>query len=288
MPTRRNSALVRWLLAGFAAILLAAGGLMWWWQTQSEPEPEPQSPAPAAEAPPAAPTPAEPQAEHPIEPRVEHPIEQADRQSPAVRQVPEPLPSLDQSDRLVRQTLTGLVDRRAVPQFLRLDDVVRHLVVTIDNLPNAKAPVRLWPVNPAPGHFVADGEGETAMLSANNARRYLPFVQFVESVDTGKAVALYVELYPLFQRAYAELGYPDRYFNDRLIEVIDHLLDTPDVTGPVELFRPGVMYEYADPDLEVRSAGQKILIRMGSENAARLKAKLRELRRQLTGAAVKK
>jgi hypothetical protein len=60
------------------------------------------------------------------------------------------------------------------------------------------------------------------------------------------------------------------------------------MTGPVELFRPGVMYEYADPDLEVRSAGQKILIRMGSENAARLKAKLREIRRQLTGAAVKK
>jgi hypothetical protein len=36
-------------------------------------------------------------------------------------------------------------------------------------------------------------------------------------VDTRKAVALYVDLYPLFQGAYAELGYPNRYFNDRLI-----------------------------------------------------------------------
>jgi len=109
----------------------------------------------------------------------------------------------------------------------------------------------------------------------------------------GKLVALYARLYPLCQRAYGELGYPNRYFNDRLIDVIDHLLATPevkgpiklvppDVKGPVKLERPWVMYEFADPELEARSAGQKILIRMGAGNAARVKAKLRDIRRQLT------
>ena len=42
------------------------------------------------------------------------------------------------------------------------------------------------------------------------------------------------------------------------------------------------MYQFADPELEARSAGQKIMIRMGSENAARIKAKLQEVRRELT------
>jgi Protein of unknown function (DUF3014) len=42
------------------------------------------------------------------------------------------------------------------------------------------------------------------------------------------------------------------------------------------------MYEFADPALEARSAGQKIMIRMGSENAAKVKAKLREIRREVT------
>jgi hypothetical protein len=42
-----------------------------------------------------------------------------------------------------------------------------------------------------------------------------------------------------------------------------------------------VFYEYADPSLEQLSAGQKLLIRMGSENAAALKLKLRELRREV-------
>ena len=89
--------------------------------------------------------------------------------------------------------------------------------------------------------------------------------------------------YPLFQQAYRELGYPDGYFNGiRLIVVIDHLLETPDVIEPVALTQPNVMYEYADPELESRSAGQKIMMRMGSENAARVRAKLREIRAVLT------
>ena len=42
-----------------------------------------------------------------------------------------------------------------------------------------------------------------------------------------------------------------------------------------------MLYEFADPALEQRSAGQKIMLRMGSENAARVKSKLREIRREL-------
>ena len=41
------------------------------------------------------------------------------------------------------------------------------------------------------------------------------------------------------------------------------------------------MYEYADPDLESRSAGQKLLIRMGPANARIIKAKLREFRAEI-------
>ena len=63
-----------------------------------------------------------------------------------------------------------------------------------------------------------------------------------------------------------------------MIEVIDHLLETPEIPGPVALTRPGVLYEYADPGIESRSAGQKALIRMGGENANAIKTKLRELR----------
>ena len=100
----------------------------------------------------------------------------------------------------------------------------------------------------------------------------------MEQADTQKLVQTYVRLYPLFQKSYEELGYPKGYFNDRLVEVIDHLLATPDVPAPIALVQPKVLYEFADPALESRSAGQKMLMRMGPVNESRVKAKLRDIR----------
>jgi len=103
-------------------------------------------------------------------------------------------------------------------------------------------------------------------------------VKLIEAVDVDKLKAFYFKYYPLFQQAYQELGYPKQHFNDRLIAVIDHLLEAPELKAPVALLRPKVLYLYADPDLEKRSAGQKILMRMGAENALRVKSKLKAIR----------
>jgi hypothetical protein len=122
------------------------------------------------------------------------------------------------------------------------------------------------------------------------------FVRFVEGIDTPRAVALYRQHYTRFQESYADLGYPRGYFNDRLVEVIDHLLATPElsatprvrlteVKGPQPMTQPWLHYEYADPALESLSSGQKILIRMGPDNARRLKAKLAEFRRLVAAGA---
>jgi hypothetical protein len=91
----------------------------------------------------------------------------------------------------------------------------------------------------------------------------------------------------LFQQSYQNLGYPNGYFNDRLVEVIDVMLATPESKGPIKLVRPNVMYTFADPALEARPAGQKLLIRMGPENAQAIKAKLTELRSVITAGPLK-
>jgi len=106
-------------------------------------------------------------------------------------------------------------------------------------------------------------------------------VGIAEAIDAKKLVGVYVRLYPLFQQAYEELGYPGKYFNDRLIVVLDNLLDAPDIKEPVRLVQPKVFYLFADPDLEGRSIGQRILMRTGSKNEAIIKTKLREIRQEL-------
>ena len=101
-------------------------------------------------------------------------------------------------------------------------------------------------------------------------------------MDSEALVAAYVQYYPLFQEAFQELGYPSGYFNDRLVEVIDHLLATPDIDEPILLHKPKVVYQYSDPQLELLSAGQKIMLRIGSDNAVIIKQKLAEIRQAVS------
>jgi Protein of unknown function (DUF3014) len=190
-----------------------------------------------------------------------------------------PLPALADSDPSVEQSLTQVfgptLDRYLVPK-----DIVRHVVVTSDNLPRKKNAVQMWPVKPLGGELKTS-TGNELTLNEANYERYKPLVKLATTADTKQLVAMYKRFYPLFQQAYVDLGYPEGYFNNRLVEVIDHLLETPEVEGQVKLVQPGVFYEFADPSLESRSSGQKLLMRMGRDNAAAVKLKLRELRREI-------
>ncbi|WP_428419804.1 DUF3014 domain-containing protein [Methylibium sp.] len=266
------------------AFAVAVGGLVYWRNRVPSQVPAVVPPPAEVAAPPEA-------ASAPAEPAIRHPIPASapeDTGSAA-------LPALAQSDPVVRSALVELFGRQSVLSFLQLDGFARRVVATVDNLARPHAAPRLWPVNPMPGRFSVEPGAGGEVIGASNAARYAAFVSFAEATDTGRAVALYVRLYPLFQQAYQELGYPRGYFNDRLVDVIDHLLQTPEpagplavvlteVKGPVQPSRPWVRYEFADPTLEARSAGQKMLLRMGPQQRQGLKAKLVEIRAQITRA----
>jgi Protein of unknown function (DUF3014). len=89
------------------------------------------------------------------------------------------------------------------------------------------------------------------------------------AISPQRAAQLYVQLYPLCEQAWRELGHPKSAFNDRLLAVIANLLQAPEPQGAVLLRQPKVLYTYADPALEAAPAGQKILMRMGLETSAR-------------------
>src|SRR5581483_7038741 len=191
------------------------------------------------------------------------------------------LPSLNQSDQVVRDSLAGLLGQKPFEQFVVPENIVRHIVVTIDNLPRKKVAVDLRPIKPTPGEALVASQGDVTTLAVANYARYAPFIHVVETTDPKTLATVYFHLYPLFQQAYEDLGYPGRFFNDRLVEVIDHLLAAPEPQGPIDLVQPKVFYQFADQKLEDLSAGQKLLIRMGPANERSLKAKLRDLRAEL-------
>ena len=245
------------------AALAAIGAATWFFWPRGLPPPPPQSAPAQAVAPSVAQGP-------------RHPIEAVAEQ---------PLPPLKESDPAILEALARVLGSPALQKFFNLESIVRNTVATIDNLPRETYAQRLNPMQPIEGAFRVTGREATLAIAPGNEARYGAFVKMVEGMDAATAVESYRRLYPLFQEAYVELGYPNGYFNDRLVEVIDHLLATPEVAGPIPLVTPHVLYEYANPELEELSAGRKALLRTGPENARRLKAKLREIRALLVAPA---
>jgi hypothetical protein len=251
-----------WLAGAVAAAAIAAGG--WYWYSGRA--------HPAAEGPPVRH--AAPQPEANTAPEISHPIPGESAGSAA-------LPALNDSDPVVTDSLVGVFGRAPVERFLVPQSIVRHIVVTVDNLPRRKVAVELRPVKPTAGQTAVTGQADMTTLSEANFDRYTALAKVVQGTDVKALAVVYERLYPLFQQAYEDLGYPGKYFNDRLVEVIDHLLQTPEVPAPIPLLQPKVFWEYADPSLENRSAGQKLLIRMGPQNARIIKARLREFRAEI-------
>lgn len=187
----------------------------------------------------------------------------------------------EENEESVRSVLSRLFDLKNPERFFLTDNFIQRFVATVDSLPKKELPLRILPVRPVPGQFLVKKDGQTLSIHPDNAQRYLPYLRLLEGLDLKSATEIYVRSYPRFQEAYRNLGYPQGYFNDRFIEVIGHLLETPDPAAPIDLVRPVVFYDYADPALQERSAGQKMLMRTGPENAARIKARLTEWRSAL-------
>jgi hypothetical protein len=251
------------LIAATVAVILGGGFAAYFHWPHTQPRPGPTA---AQAAPPSA-------IIAPPKPEVRQVIAEPPRHTP--------LPKLSASDNFVFDALANLIANKSLMKFFHADRIVHNITATIDSLTYRRVPMSVLPVEPAPDKFLATAADDGLTISAKNAKRYVPYVEIAEAIDPKKLVELYVRLYPLFQQSYEDLGYPKKYFNDRLIAVLDNLLDAPDIKGAVKLVQPGVFYKYADPDLEGRSIGQRILVRSGSHNEAKIKSKLRAIRQEL-------
>jgi hypothetical protein len=260
------------------ALLVVAAGVAWYLSYRKDVERVEQV---EVLSPP--PLPAEPEpVRHPVE---DIPVPQPEPEPLEPEPEPEPLPPLAESDPEVRGQLEQLFGATAVERYLAPDFLISRAVATIDALTARRLAQPMLPIQPVPGRFKVLGEGDEAVISPENAPRYQPWVDLFQAVDTDTLVSAYLRYYPLFQEAYEEQGYPNRYFNDRLIEVLDHLLETPRPAGLVPVRQNEAVYEFVDEDLEALSAGQKALIRLGPDNQREVMERLRDFRAAIAGGA---
>ncbi len=166
-----------------AVVVLAAGS---WYYLQSRHPAIPTAPATSPLPPPA----------EPAEPAIQHPVPQGEAAAPT------PLPSLADSDAAMADALGQLAGASAVKDYLLPESIVRHIVVTVDNLPRQKAAVQKRPTGAVAGSFMADGDELHATIDPQNFTRSQHWVAVLGKLNTRQLAALSVRFYPLFQQAY--------------------------------------------------------------------------------------
>src|SRR5271163_97410 len=146
-------------IIGVAAAVVAVAAGTWYYLHTRQALPQ----VPAAVQPPAA-------AEAPAEPAIQHPVPLAEGDSGSNT----PLPALADSDAALSDALVKAAGASAVKDYLLPENIIRHLVVTIDNLPRQKVAVDKRPTSPVAGTFVANGDEVHATLDPKNFARYEP------------------------------------------------------------------------------------------------------------------
>ena len=177
--------------------------------------------------------------------------------------------------------LTNSLDSQTASKLLLMENFIQKFVVTIDNLPNKRLPRAHLPIKAPGGKFLVAGTPEAPQISSKNYQRYNKYVTLVELINPDSAVKFYTYFYPLFQTAYEQLGYKNAYFNDRLVYVINHLLEMPNPPDPILLAQPAILFTYVDPNLENLSSGQKMLLRLGQEQRMKVHRILQKYRDKL-------
>jgi hypothetical protein len=235
-----------------------------WYSLLREPDPVHETPPPTLVLKPAV-------EEAPADPWPSDPVQEDIAEPP-----PPPLPPLDESDEPIKQELAVIAGSEPLVQYLVKDQVISRLVATIDALDGRQVPPLVNPIRSPEGKFVVGTEGDRYLVNEDNATRYDAYVELLQQMNTTMLASVYRHYYPLFQQAWEDNG-GEGLFNDRLLGIIDHLAQAPDVKGVIYLLKPEAVYLYEDPALEALTAGQKILLRMGPDNAAAVKAKLGEI-----------
>ncbi|MBL4820846.1 MAG: DUF3014 domain-containing protein [Gammaproteobacteria bacterium] len=245
-----------------------------------EPDPEP-IPVPQPPVVEITPEP-DPEVEEPL---IE-PVEVEVAVEPELEELPQSevieLPDLNNSDSFAFERLRQLQSGVAILAYLKDEQIIRRFVVLVDNISKGNLPQSNLPYKAIPGEMPVSSIDENLfVMDVEGFTRFDKLVDAVAALDARQAMAVYRLFSPLFQQAYAEIGYRDVNFDITLRRAIRNVLNTDEIEGPFQLVKPSVMYLYADADIENMADVQKQIIRLGPENAEKLKTQLRQFLQQL-------
>lgn len=220
-----------------------------------------------------------------------------------VEPVKNPLPLLDNSDGWLKLKLPEVTWRKELLKLIIDEDMIRRFVVFTDNFAQGIiaythspfiAPSTKFTPNVDSVRFqnvTQKSEGMDSVSSKtvkqsiwqwdeNSSRRFSLYVDLLRSMDSETLVQWYMEIKPLIDEAYNELGYEDDFTNT-FQSAITRVLDMELPNSPMEIIQPSVMYKFLDPELEALEDADKLLLRLGKDNLLVMKSFLLEIHEKL-------
>jgi len=197
------------------------------------------------------------------------------------------LPMLNESDNWLKDKLPTLTWRKELLKLVIDDDMIRRFVVFTDNFSQGIVAYEHSPFiipntvfSPDKENVSFENNQNVWQWSESSSKRFGLYVELLRSFDSANLVQWYMEIKPLIDEAYAELGYDDDFTNV-LQDAITRVLDMELPKSSMAIIRPSVMYQYQDSTLESLPDTEKLLLRLGKENLLVIKSVLLELNEKL-------
>jgi hypothetical protein len=230
-----------------AGIVIAATLLTVWWMGRAQTPPVSLAPTSATEV---APQPVRPQRQ------------------------PMELPPLSRSDAMLRDLVVTLSRHPLLARIVAQPGPVRAITVAIVQIGDGKVPV-VQLAELRTGQRVTIEGGSIGRVDPSTYARWNNAVRGLLSINASDAAQVYVNVKPLFDEAYRELGYPDGDFDEAIVRAIRMLAATPDPpSDPVLLARPAY-FEHESAMLRALPPVQKQFLLTGPEHRQQILGWLR-------------
>ncbi|MFS1425330.1 DUF3014 domain-containing protein [Shewanella sp. 10N.286.48.B5] len=256
------------------AVLLAGAGYFYF---SADKAPEVEAPIPVQLP---EPVPEQPIEQEPIEEEIVEVIEPTIIEAPEP-EVVEPLPTLIESDDFVAQKTVEMADGMKIEPLLVKKDIARQFVVFVDNMAQGEVIRKASPLKGPKDKFTVSEITNKTYLNPDSYHRYDLYANMVSDMNDEQLINTYKELMPIFDEAFAELGYSDMSFDERMQQAFEMILSAPIIEDPIELSSISVNYQFVDPKLEALPNVQKFMVRMGPENSRKIKTAIRKLQQQM-------
>jgi len=181
------------------------------------------------------------------------------------------LPPLDESDARLGELVSALSKHPTLARLLATKGLVRATTLAVVQMGEGRTPADpLKALRPA-DHTQILG-GPSGRLDPKSYARWDGAVAALTSVSPSDAAQLYVNVKPLFDQAYIDLGHPGGDFDTAVIAAIDMLNETPAIAGDPILQRRTGYFEHDEETLRELPPVQKQFLLVGPENRRKVLA----------------